>query len=296
MNKKGFTLIELMTVIALMGVLMLIMVPTINKSITNSKKTAYDVQIKTIKKSAYDWSLKNTDILPNDNDISLITLGTLKQFGYIDKDITNPIDKSLFPNCMFIEIKNINGKYKFNVLDDKLKDNCTESNDIYGPKLILNGNNEITVNMNDSYQDMGAKALASSGTNITDQIVTKIYKNDQKVDEIDTTKVGTYKVVYEVTSNGTTEKISRSVLVKDKTAPIIMVENHTSRFEIDILKDSDFKIPKATAYDEVDGDLTDKITISSDLNIHIKGKYEIIYEVLDSSSNKKSLKIIVNVK
>ena len=47
-DKKGFTLIELLAVIIILGVLLLIAVPTISKYIENSRKNTYVNTIKTM--------------------------------------------------------------------------------------------------------------------------------------------------------------------------------------------------------------------------------------------------------
>ena len=46
MDKRAFTLIELMGVIIVLGLIALIAIPTIDKSIKNSKENLYKVQIK----------------------------------------------------------------------------------------------------------------------------------------------------------------------------------------------------------------------------------------------------------
>lgn len=42
MNKKGFTLVEILAVIILLGIIAVIIIPNYNKSIENSKKKAFE--------------------------------------------------------------------------------------------------------------------------------------------------------------------------------------------------------------------------------------------------------------
>ena len=50
--KKGFTLIELICVIVLLGLIAMIAIPTINTAINNSKERAYNEQVTLIEHTA----------------------------------------------------------------------------------------------------------------------------------------------------------------------------------------------------------------------------------------------------
>lgn len=52
MNKKGFTLIEILAVIIILGILMVIAIPSVTKYIESSRKSAYVKTIKSIVASA----------------------------------------------------------------------------------------------------------------------------------------------------------------------------------------------------------------------------------------------------
>ena len=64
MNKKGFTLVEVLGVLVLLAVVLAIVLPTVNGILNQSKGTVYDAQIKKILNATYDYSLKNVKILP----------------------------------------------------------------------------------------------------------------------------------------------------------------------------------------------------------------------------------------
>ena len=59
MNKKAFTLIELLAVITILALLTLIAVPAISKQMDNSKETLYNNQLKNIEESARAWGADN---------------------------------------------------------------------------------------------------------------------------------------------------------------------------------------------------------------------------------------------
>lgn len=296
MKEEGFTLIELMGILVLLGVIAMITVPVVTNSLESSKETAYETQLNQIKKAAKDWSANNASSLPvSENSSITITLGALKQGGYIDVDIKDPVTNKLFYNCMFIEIKKHNNKYVYTVLDKKLPEGCSEDTDVFEASIILKGSNEMELNIGDSFVDPKVEAKASSGSVIEDVDIV-IKKGEQTVSSIDTSKVGTYTITYSVVSNGTVSSVTRNVIVKDKTSPVITVNGNTSRFTIEVAKNSTFTIPSATALDNIDGDLTSKITVSGTVNTNVIGTYELEYSVTDNSGNVRNLKVVVKVK
>ena len=56
--KKGFTLIELLGVIILLGLVGLIVIPSITKLIKDSRQDLYENQVRTIEESARKWGFK----------------------------------------------------------------------------------------------------------------------------------------------------------------------------------------------------------------------------------------------
>ncbi len=61
--RKGFTLIELLGVIILLGLVGLIVIPSITKLIKNSRQDLYENQVKMIEESARKWGIQNTEKL-----------------------------------------------------------------------------------------------------------------------------------------------------------------------------------------------------------------------------------------
>ena len=55
MANKGFTLIEILAVVTIIGVVSLITMPVVQKNITKSRQQAYNNQIDNIVKAAKDW-------------------------------------------------------------------------------------------------------------------------------------------------------------------------------------------------------------------------------------------------
>ena len=92
--KNGFTLIELICVITILGLIALIAVPTVNTMIQNSKKEAYEEQIVTIEKTAKTYMSKNSLELPKDDETVCVSIEKMQKGGFLSKeDIENPLYK-----------------------------------------------------------------------------------------------------------------------------------------------------------------------------------------------------------
>ena len=123
MKKNGFTLVELLGVVTILALLGMIIIPNINSVISNNKQKLYDVQIRNIKSGASNFVSEHIYELeiPNNDSIG-IKLGKLKQMGYIDSNISNPITKNKFSDDLVIMITNKDNSYSYTVCDNSV--NC----------------------------------------------------------------------------------------------------------------------------------------------------------------------------
>lgn len=94
--KKGFTLIELICVITILGLIALIAIPTVNTMINSSKEKALQEQINLIEKTAKNYMTRNYNALPSrDGGSSCVSIEQMKQAGFLsDEDIKNPTDEA----------------------------------------------------------------------------------------------------------------------------------------------------------------------------------------------------------
>ena len=65
MNRKGFTLIELMGVITILAILAIIIVPLVDKNVKESKENIYAIQIENIRMAGEDYYVDNILLRPD---------------------------------------------------------------------------------------------------------------------------------------------------------------------------------------------------------------------------------------
>lgn len=116
MRKKGFTLIELLASITILALLALIAIPAVSKQMRDSKKSLYNNQIENIKSAAVAWGTNNLFKLPEDDSCITVTLGYLKELGYIDNNVINPKENEEFDdNNTFVNISKSGNNYLYKV-------------------------------------------------------------------------------------------------------------------------------------------------------------------------------------
>lgn len=288
MKKKGFTLIELMGVIIILGVIILIATPAIRKLTSNSKEELYNIQISNIKDGLKNWAVDNSRILPQDEgDNITITLGQLKTGGYVDIELKNPKTNKCFGNDMTLEIKRYQKNYIYTVNENTgtETDICDDYNK---PYLVLNGDAITYLELNDIYFDEGVTVKDAMGNIINADVTTTITGSGTTVD---TSVLGNkYIITYSASINGEVISINRNVIVKDNTAPIILVPGDVA-FD-DLTKSFDV-MDGVSATDNSGEAIT--VKAKSNITFGIIGKYKITYTATDSSGNTSTIVRIVTI-
>ena len=91
-SKKGFTLVELLGVLVVLGLISVIIVPKVIDSITTSKEAAYQTQVETIENAAKKYGISNDLLYPKEGEKKYIAVKDLIAVGELsDKEIINPI-------------------------------------------------------------------------------------------------------------------------------------------------------------------------------------------------------------
>ena len=118
MKNKGFTLAELLGVIIILGVIALITIGTVTNTMKENKEDLYDIQINNIIVGAKTWASSHVFELPEQDGESItLTLGELKQDGFVENDITNPKTNELFSNDLMVKITKIDNNYNYEVIE-----------------------------------------------------------------------------------------------------------------------------------------------------------------------------------
>lgn len=115
--KKGFTLVELLAVIVVLGGISLIVIPSVQRNLAKSKDQTYNAQISTIEEAAKSWAADNIDSIPDNGSSTTITLQDLINGNYVPKDIKNPKTNAPFSTETKIIIKNVNENYIYRVVE-----------------------------------------------------------------------------------------------------------------------------------------------------------------------------------
>lgn len=104
MNKKGFTLVELMAAIVILGVLMGVAVPNVLSIYKNMKIKYFCEKVSTIEQAAtlYGQDKYGEEVTTNSNELSLAKVSVLDlvKAGYVKKDDDNCQTSSNTSNCV----------------------------------------------------------------------------------------------------------------------------------------------------------------------------------------------------
>lgn len=287
MKSKGFTLVELMGVIVLLGILGVVIIPKIGNSLTNSKEVSYKAQVEQIKKATRDFFAENTELLEDDKTVT-IKLGVLKQKGYLPVDMKDPRNKKTISNESTIAVTENEGNYDIEVTIVDLE-SVTENLNSNAPIIVLNGNYIEYVEVDSFYNDKGALARTAGGREIYDLSV-QIQYNGVEQSRLDTSQTRTYNVIYSATDSGVTSTATRTVIVRDTEPPKVIFP-----------KDTIIPVNQVNTFDALSDvriidnhDSNPTVTVSSSI-ANLPGSYVITYIVQDHSGNETTERRIVRV-
>jgi prepilin-type N-terminal cleavage/methylation domain-containing protein len=133
MRRQGFTLAELMGVIVILSIIAIIIVPTVEKNLQNSKTITCESQEKSILEAAKNYLNNNiASCAVNKGEVCNVTVYTLVQNGFIEgtnngaDNMINPATDNPYDKNTYVQIYNATGyNYSYTLIyEGKDKNTC----------------------------------------------------------------------------------------------------------------------------------------------------------------------------
>lgn len=190
--KTGFTLVELLAIIVILGVIALTTYPVIGTVIEHGKEKAYNEQVKRIEEAGISYVAEHVStLLPEGTNSAKVTIATLRSNDLVKKsDIINPKTEKPMNGCVVIT-KDSYGQYQAKYDDNCVSDEPEEitinvnENVIYGNKIASFTNN------------LGA-ADGSGSFYLSAEVEAEALSGDEIRYTSNTNDVNTWKTSYEV--------------------------------------------------------------------------------------------------
>ena len=155
-------------------------------------------------------------------------------------------------------------------------------NDQVPPKLVLLGSGTLTQIVGEAFLEPGYEAIDNKDGNITAEVII--------TGEINSNEPGTYELTYSVRdeAGNSSEQIERTIVVLedsmsgDQIQPVLELKGSDI---MQIVVGSNFREPGYEAFDDVDGNITEQVLVSGDVNSSKSGNYNLFYSVKDSAGN-----------
>ena len=146
------------------------------------------------------------------------------------------------------------------------------------PEITLKGDLLIKLAPDEKFVEPGYTASDDCDGDITDRVIVS-----EKPAADGNGKIVSYEVRDSYDNMASAE---RRIVEKDVVAPVITLKGDA---QMKISAGTAYKEAGATAKDDIDGDLTEKIAISGTVNIYHSGDYNITYKVSDAEGNEATV-------
>ena len=147
--KKGFTLVELMGVIVILGVIALIAIPTIDRQLKEGKRDLSQAQLDNIKSAAKLWVADNPNDMPQNGEECYLKYSTLVDSGYAEENL-----KEISSNT--------------DIVDNKLKIKISKDSTYNKYNYIVEfNNNGYTLSDTDKYCNSYTVTFDANGGNLS---------------------------------------------------------------------------------------------------------------------------------
>lgn len=209
MSKKGFTLIEILAIVVLLGIITGIAIPKIVDYVDESEQRTFVIQTKLVLSMIDDALLSNPQL-----DITLINLDYLKSNIKLKTNNFSSMKVKDIGGHAFIILYGAGAWNKYvtygtynNVL---LDETATYIENSTPPTIVLNGNSTVALTRGTPFTD--------PGTTYSDDVdsVATLDSQYHINSSLNTNKIGTYTLIYTVyDSSGNKNSVSRTVVVNE---------------------------------------------------------------------------------
>ena len=200
MNKKGFTLVEILVSIGLLALLGSVIAISLNKVFKNNNLKNYNEYVEKIKSSAMLYVNNTVDIINdlNDSSFKIITIGDLTDNGYLKDNIINPdtsktVDKNEKIKVSYDSDHELIVEYPYNNSETEAYLYTLNYSAMYG---------DTTDNL--CYVGLNRRSLQLinlDGQKVKDlipnQTIRAYMENGEECTNLTSEKIGTYKIRYD---------------------------------------------------------------------------------------------------
>ena len=210
MQNKGFTLVELLAVLFVLALIFGLAIKSVFNVINKSQDNVYLNQIYDILDSAYDYTLRHNNFLPDSTTtVKYITLAHLIQDGLIDSDIMDPTQNKLFDYALVISVSYVSNESTSDIESKKYGNYLYKIEQAKTNVYLYNFDSafvDFTLSLNDTYT---LPNIPANGIRI-------ITKNNKLVDYIDTSSSDIYEVT-DIVLNESGDSKSKTIKVAIST-------------------------------------------------------------------------------
>lgn len=214
-------------------------------------------------------------------DISIEVGSRYIESGYkayvLNKDISDRVQISGNIDTNKIGIYHIEYEVRFFIFDVK-KERKISVLDKMMPVLSLNGEEEVFLCPGKSYIEEGYKAVDVNDGNIT-----------KKVERIE----GNSGIIYKVQDSfGNSVLKERKIIKKDIEDPVIQLYGFSN---MTIHLGDKYNEPGYSAVDNCDGDISNRVIVTGNVNTNREGSYTLYYKVADIFGNESTVSRVIHV-
>lgn len=265
-NKKGFTLIEIIVSISLLVLIGVAVGISLNKVFKNQEVKNYEEYVDKVKSAALLYANNRVDIINELNSnvsFKIILVKELIDNGYINKNIVNPQTKEAIGENELIRIYyNENSEMMVDYPYNKI-------NEIY----LYTMNYNVTYNSQDQnlcYLGINTSSLqlvngngANSGTLYIDKNIKAYMEDGSECKNINTNKIGTYKIRYEYTVDNKSLSASNEKKTAERTITVKPSKPLINKFNVKY-ENEDTTLPN---FDMFKANMTLNVTDVNNLNL-----------------------------